>query len=186
MSDTAAFDLIQEAEALADEGEEHFAEAFDKVEAALRLDPEYGSGWKLKALLLDSVGHYNEAYMCHTRAVELEPDNIEYLIALADNCLYRGDFEEAIRLWRDITYKLTVADSLTGVAEDTWVEVTERRMETVLAWHESGDYVVRDMKDEVAEVDALIDRLRQRYPNNADMAVIHGRYLDERPKDLAP
>jgi tetratricopeptide (TPR) repeat protein len=185
MGDSAALDLIQEAEALADEGEDHFPQAFDKVEAALRLDPENTAGWKLKGLLLDSVGHYNEAFVCHSRAVEYEPDNSELVIALADNCLYRGDFEEAVRLWRAICSKLAIEDSLVGVGEDTWLEVTERRLETLIAWHAGGDYERRDLKDELAEIEALIERLRHRFPESAALATLHGRFLDEGPKDLA-
>lgn len=186
MSDTTASEMIQEAEALAEEGEANFPAAFDKVEAALRLDPSHAAGWKLKALLLDLVGHYNEAFMCHERAVELEPDNLEFRIALADNCLYRGDYDEAIRLWRRITRELTVADSLDGVLEETWVEVTERRLETVLAYADGGAYDVRDLRDEWGEVEALIERLRLRYPTNTALAVLHGRLLDERPAGLQP
>jgi cytochrome c-type biogenesis protein CcmH/NrfG len=184
MGELSATELFLEAETLAEMGEDHFATAFDKVEAGLRLEPENTDGLKLKGLLLDTVGHYNEAFMCYSRAVELDPDNVEVRIALADNCLYRGDFDEAIRMWRDITYKLTIADSLSGVAEETWVEVTERRLETVLAWHEMGDYDRRDLKDEVDEIEALIARLRLRYPTSTELAVIHGRFLDEKPQDL--
>jgi tetratricopeptide (TPR) repeat protein len=184
MNDTSAADMILEAETLAEMGEDHFEAAFDKVEAALRLSPENTDGLKLKGLLLDTVGHYNEAFMCYSRAVELEPENVELLIALADNCLYRGDFDEAIRMWRDITHKLSIHDSLTGTTEESWIEVAERRLETVLAWHETGEFTPRDLKDELAEIEGLITRLRHRFPTNASLAVLHGRFLDERPQGI--
>ncbi len=184
MSETSAIDLISEAEELAEQGEEHFEAAFDKLEAGLRLEPNNVEGLKLKGILFDLVEHYVEGFVAHSRAVELDPENVELLINLADNCLYRQDFEEATRVYGQAQNQLS-ADEHAGMENESgWVELVERRLQCVLDWTESADADAKTLKDQFTDMEALFTRLRDHYPVNAQLAVLHGQLLDGKPKDL--
>ncbi|MBC7543189.1 MAG: hypothetical protein H7338_10705 [Candidatus Sericytochromatia bacterium] len=182
MSETAAFEMIAEAEELAEQGEAHFEAAFDKVAAALRLEPNNIEGLKLKGILLDLVEHYIEGFVCHSRAVELDPDNVELLLNLADNCLYRQDFEEACRVYQLAQAQLDGQQDAGTATEDGWVELAERRLQCVLDWTEGGDADPKLLKDEFTSMDTLFAHLRELFPVNVQLAVLHGQLLDGRPR----
>jgi len=49
-------------------------------------------------LLLQQLGRIDEAEQALAEALSLEPDNLEYLYALADHLARRGRLQEALRL----------------------------------------------------------------------------------------
>ena len=184
MSEAAAQALVEEATALAAQGEAHFEAAFDKVEAALRLDPQNVDGWSLKGLLLDWVEHYAEAFLCHSRAAELDPDSLQILVNLGDNSTFRKDYEEAFGYYGQVESQLEILASEGVDDEQQWAELAERRIQAQLDWAAADDTPLEQAKALRKDAAGFVARLRARFPLNAALAVLHGQVLEQTPADL--
>jgi Flp pilus assembly protein TadD len=82
--------------------EKQYAEAARYLEAAARGMPERSRVHYNLGLLLDYLGRDVQAESALQRAVELEPDNLEYLNAVAQYYLKREMYEQAKRIAEQI------------------------------------------------------------------------------------
>jgi Tfp pilus assembly protein PilF len=65
------------------------------AEELLRHDPENALAWHYKAVAHENGGRYEDAETCHRRAVELDPEDADYLASFADFLSKTGRKAEA-------------------------------------------------------------------------------------------
>jgi tetratricopeptide (TPR) repeat protein len=77
---------------------ERYDEAIDLMRHVTESVPEASRVQYNLGLTLQHVGRDAEAEVALSEAVDLDPDNMDYLYALADHYIKRGRFEEALPL----------------------------------------------------------------------------------------
>lgn len=161
------------------EGESQLEAAFDEVEAALRVDPVNVEALVLKGRMLDHVQHHVDAYLCLSRAVELDEDNLDAVLELATNCSYRASHDDAWEHYRRAAELLTALEEQDGEpAEDDWAALTVRRVTCLLDWAEAPETPAAQASELQEHAGQLIGEMRQRFPTNTRLAVLHGEMLD--------
>jgi tetratricopeptide (TPR) repeat protein len=63
-------------------------DALGACEEAIRVDPKYATAWAMKAVILGSLGSYEEMSVAGLRALEIDPTNP-----------YAIDMKEVIQEW---------------------------------------------------------------------------------------
>jgi tetratricopeptide (TPR) repeat protein len=105
--------------------EKQYAEAARYLEAAARGMPERSRVHYNLGLLLDYLGRDVQAESALQRAVELEPDNLEYLNAVAQYYLKREMYQEAKRIAEQI-----ISNHPTNRLGPQLLDIINRRMQT--------------------------------------------------------
>lgn len=170
---------LNEAYRLLAEGETQLEGAFDQVEAALRVEPTNVEALVLKGRMLDHVQHHVDAFLCLSRAVELDETNLDAVLDLAANCSYRERHDEAWEYYRRAGELLTELEQSDGEpAEEDWAALTVRRVNCLLDWAEAVETPAAQASELQEHAGSLIGEMRRRFPTNSRLAVLHGELLD--------
>ncbi|MHC4619787.1 MAG: tetratricopeptide repeat protein [Planctomycetota bacterium] len=98
--------------------EDKTAEALSALMLAVRLNEKVHEGWYWLGVAAQDNSDYSRAYEYYTKAMALEPTNVDYILAVADVQVARNNYSEAVNLLtrrmealpRDVSLKVAAAD----------------------------------------------------------------------------
>lgn len=76
--------------------------AFDDVNAAISINPNYSKGYERRGQFYCSQGRYEHARADFAHAVELNPENTDAIIGLGQVEMLTGEFDRAIELYNTV------------------------------------------------------------------------------------
>lgn len=80
----------------------HWQEALDELQAAIAINPYNGSWHYNLGLTYDALDRYDEAISAYKSALQMDPDDVEILLALGQDCNRAGNFDEAIEYFERV------------------------------------------------------------------------------------
>jgi tetratricopeptide (TPR) repeat protein len=79
-----------------------YAACLDDVARVLRLEPDCGRAFWIEAEVMARVGQFDQSVKSQQKAIELEPEELEYRLSLAKVLVTTGDHRGAIQQVRDV------------------------------------------------------------------------------------
>ncbi len=79
-----------------------YGACLDDVARVLRLEPDCGRAFWIEAEVIARVGDFDQSIKSLRKAIELEPDELDYRLSLADVLVTTGDHRGAIQQVRDV------------------------------------------------------------------------------------
>lgn len=73
-------------------------EATNELTLALELDEKLADGWYWLGLASEEKGDYQQAHECYSKAINLAPRNVDYILAVAEMYAVQDKHEQAIQL----------------------------------------------------------------------------------------
>jgi tetratricopeptide (TPR) repeat protein len=80
----------------------HFAACLDDVARVLGIEPDCGRAYWIEARVLARTGEFERAVKSLHKAIELEPEEMEYRLTMAEVLVVTGDHRGAIQQTRDV------------------------------------------------------------------------------------
>jgi len=105
-------------------------EALRELKAAIAINPYNGAWYFNLGLTLDMMERFDEAIAAYHRALEMDPDDVELLNALGQDCVRAGNFDEAITRFNRI-------EQINPAFEPAYCN-------RILAYSEKGEHEVAD------------------------------------------
>mmetsp|Transcript_65241 Transcript_65241/g.121625 ORF Transcript_65241/g.121625 Transcript_65241/m.121625 type:complete len:731 (+) Transcript_65241:86-2278(+) len=144
-------DPLAEAQRLIREGRDR--EALLCLEAEVQRNPDSSEGWRQLGQLFAELDQDVEAIQCLRKGHEVDPYNLDSLLALGVSCTNELDQPQALRYLR------------------TWIENHEEHQELLEGMPPPPDY---DFEGWRAQVSGLFREASKRHPNDADVFVALG------------
>jgi tetratricopeptide (TPR) repeat protein len=106
--------------------QKQFHEATSELTKAVELDEKLDSGWYWLGVATEARENYQQAQVCYGRAMNLKPENIDYILAAAEVYFAQDRKDDAVRLLEEkiarmpneISLKVTCADFLWQMGND--------------------------------------------------------------------
>jgi len=144
-------DPLAEAQRLIREGRDR--EALLCLEAEVQRNPDSSEGWRQLGQLFAELDQDVEAIQCLRKGHEVDPYNLDSLLALGVSCTNELDQPQALRYLR------------------TWIENHEEHQELLEGMPPPADY---DFEGWRTQVSGLFREAAKRHPNDADVFVALG------------
>lgn len=93
-------------------------EAVRELQLAVELDEKLGEGWYWLGLAAQGLEQGRQALLYYDKALGLNPDNVDYILAVAETCAEEEQLEDAIELLEEKMAIMPGEVSLKAVAAD--------------------------------------------------------------------